>query len=78
MTKTLRIHRLAEEELTDATLWYESKQPGLGASFLDLIDNSIDRLCSGLLPSSSVPGVRTVTKRAKSFAQTLSLFNRVL
>ena len=60
MTKTLRTHRLAEDELTDAAQWYESKQPGLGASFLDLVDNVIDRLLSGRLPSSPVPGVEMI------------------
>ena len=60
MTKILRTHRFAEDELTDAALWYESRQPGLGASFLDLVDNVIDRLCSGRLPSSPVPGVEMI------------------
>ena len=58
MTKTLRTHRLAEEELADAASWYETKQPGLGVSFLDLIDDVVDRVLSGTLPSSPVPEVR--------------------
>jgi toxin ParE1/3/4 len=60
VTKSLRTHRLAEDELTDAAVWYDGKQPGLGASFLDLVDNVIDRLCSGRLPSSPVPGVDVI------------------
>lgn len=59
MTRTLRIHRLAEDELTDAASWYETRQPGLGVSFLDLVDNVIDGLASGLLPSNPVPGVKS-------------------
>jgi toxin ParE1/3/4 len=62
VTKTLRTYRLAEEELADAALWYESKQSGLGASLLDLVDNVLERVRSGLLPSSPVPGVRSVKK----------------
>ena len=58
MTKTLRTHRLAEEELADAASWYETKQPGLGLSFLDLIDDVVDRVLSGTLPSSPVPEVK--------------------
>ena len=57
MTKTLRTHRLAEGELADAVAWYEAKQSGLGISLLDLIDNAVERIRSGALPSSLVPGV---------------------
>jgi toxin ParE1/3/4 len=59
VTQALRIHRLAEDELTAAALWYEAKQAGLGVSLLDLIDNMVDRICSGRLPSSPAPGVAT-------------------
>ena len=54
MTKALRTHRLAESELTEAAQWYEAKRPGLGISLLDLIDKSVERLRSGVLPSSPV------------------------
>jgi toxin ParE1/3/4 len=64
VTKSLRTHRLAEDELTDAASWYEDKQPGLGISLLDLVDQAIDRLRSGRLPSSPVPGV-TMAKGAR-------------
>ena len=79
MTKTLRTHRLAEEELTDAALWYESKQPGLGASFLDLVDNVLDRVRSGLLPSSPVPGVSAKKARRvllKRFPYSIVFYER--
>ena len=58
MSKALRTHRLAEDELTEAAVWYEAKQTGLGVSFLDLVDKTIDQLRSGRLPSSPVPGVK--------------------
>jgi plasmid stabilization system protein ParE len=64
VTKALQIHRLAEDELTAAASWYESKQAGLGISLLDLVDNMVDRVCSGRLPSSPVPGVAS-DKRAR-------------
>ena len=57
MTRSLRIHRLAEDELTAAALWYDAKRPGLGASLLELIDSMVDRICSGTLPGSPAPGV---------------------
>ena len=60
MKKAVRTHRLAEDELTHAGSWYETKQPGLGASFLDRVDNTIERLRSGLLPSTPVPNVKIV------------------
>jgi plasmid stabilization system protein ParE len=34
----------AEEELTDAALWYESKQPGLGRRFRDEIAHVVSRI----------------------------------
>jgi toxin ParE1/3/4 len=58
VTKTLRIHRLAEDELADAASWYEARQSGLGIALLDLIDKAIETLKSGLLPTSPVPGVK--------------------
>jgi len=45
--KPLRIHRLAEDELADASSWYEVKQPGLGISLLNLIDETVERVRSG-------------------------------
>jgi len=38
VTKALRIHEFAEDELADAALWYEGKQAGLGTAFVELID----------------------------------------
>ena len=34
----------AVEELTEAALWYESKEPGLGVRFRDEISNIISRI----------------------------------
>ena len=64
MTRALRIHRLAEDELADAALWYEARQSGLGISLVDLIDKAVERLLAGVLPSSPVPGV-TMAKGAR-------------
>ena len=57
MTKALRIHRLAEDELDEAASWYEWKQPGLGISLLNLIDETVERVRSGRLPGSAVSHV---------------------
>jgi plasmid stabilization system protein ParE len=64
VTKALRIHQLAEDELADAAAWYEAKQPGLGTSMLELIDQAVERIRSGVLPSSPAPGV-TKAKNAR-------------
>jgi hypothetical protein len=58
VNKALRTHRLAEDELANAAAWYEAKQSGLGISLLDLIDKAVERIRTGALPSSPVPGVR--------------------
>jgi hypothetical protein len=55
--KALRIHELAENELADAAVWYDAKQPGLGTTLLELADDAIDRVRLGVLPSSPVPHV---------------------
>jgi toxin ParE1/3/4 len=36
--KRLTVRLSAEQELTSAAQWYESKQPGLGSEYLDAID----------------------------------------
>ncbi len=64
MTKALRIHELVEDELADAASWYEGKQPGLGTALLELADQAVERIRSGVLPSSPTPGV-TKTKNAR-------------
>lgn len=61
MTEGLRIHRLADDELADAVSWYEARQPGLGISLLDLIDEVVERLRAGILPSSPAPGLASAT-----------------
>jgi len=43
MTK-YRLTSAALSELKEATLYYERKQPGLGMSFLDEIDATVDRI----------------------------------
>ncbi len=57
MIKAFRIHQLAEDELADSASWYEAKQPGLGVSLLELIDQAVERIRSGVLPSSPAPGI---------------------
>jgi hypothetical protein len=66
VTKALRIHELAENELADAALWYERKQPGLGTALLELADQAVERIRLGVLPSNPVPGVTRARMRGES------------
>lgn len=34
----------AEKELREAHAWYEERHPGLGAAFLDEVDQAVDRV----------------------------------
>jgi toxin ParE1/3/4 len=79
VTKALRIHQLADDELADAASWYEAKQPGLGVSLLELIDQAVERIRSGVMPGSPVPGVqRTNAKRVllRRFPYSIVFFER--
>ena len=79
MTRPLRIHRLAEDELADAASWYEVKQQGLGTSLLNLIDETVVRVRSGLLTGSVVPNVRVNGARRillKRFPYSIVFYDR--
>jgi len=41
---TVEVLAEAEEELSEAALWYESKQPGLGVRFRDEIAHIVSRI----------------------------------
>lgn len=41
---TVEFLKEAEEELTEAALWYESKKPGLGARFRDEVAHTVSRI----------------------------------
>ena len=55
MTKALRIHELAEDELADAASWYEGRQPGLGTALLELGDQAVERIRSAICPAVQFP-----------------------
>ena len=59
MTKTLRIHHSAEDELAEAASWYESRQSGLGTALLDLTKKAMAGIQSGALPTSPVLSVKS-------------------
>jgi len=48
----LSFHRLAERELNDAALYYESESPGLGVIFLDEIEHFIEAIAKN--PSGGI------------------------
>ena len=79
MIKPLRVHRLAEDELADASSWYELKQPGLGISLLNLIDETVERVRSGRLHGSPVPRVTVSAARRvllKGFPYSIVFYDR--
>lgn len=53
MIRALRILPEAEAELLEATAWYESKRPGLGAEFIRTVDRALARICA--IPEASAP-----------------------
>ena len=46
----------ADQELTEATLWYESKEPGLGIRFRDEVAHVIERIATDPLLWRERPG----------------------
>jgi plasmid stabilization system protein ParE len=46
----LVLRREAEADILEAFRWYESKRPGLGHTFVDVVDNAFERLAE--TPSS--------------------------
>lgn len=49
-------HPEADEELSEAALWYEGKQPGLGTDFLDEFERTIGRIRSNPKGWSQIRG----------------------
>jgi plasmid stabilization system protein ParE len=43
---------LAEEDILDAAIWYEERQPGLGEDFLDEVDRAVAALRGSALQHS--------------------------
>jgi len=79
VTKSLRIHRLAEDELADVASWYEARQTGLGIAFVDLVDKAIAAIQSGVLHTSPVPGVQAKGARRillRRYPYSIVLFER--
>ncbi len=50
MTRRISVAPEAEEEITEAALWYESKRSGLGIEFVAAIDRALERIA--VAPSS--------------------------
>lgn len=44
MTRGVSFHRLAERELTEGALYYDSESPGLGAAFLSEVQRCIEMI----------------------------------
>ena len=57
MSRQLRIESEAAAELDEATQWYESQRPGLGAEFLQAIDVALSHITRWPGAGASVPDV---------------------
>lgn len=44
MTYKVSFHRLAEQELNDASMYYEDKRAGLGGAFLDAVEKTLESM----------------------------------
>ena len=44
MNRTLRVRSRAEQDLSDASLWYERRVQGLGAHFIRCVDAAVSRV----------------------------------
>ena len=44
MRRKVSLHLLAEQELNEAAFYYDQENPGLGSTFLDDVEGTIDRI----------------------------------
>ena len=65
MTLPLLVSEEAEAELTEAARWYERHRVGLGAEFLEAVDNAVARLAEAPRMGSPVPGITDVAIRRR-------------
>jgi plasmid stabilization system protein ParE len=49
MNYHLVIDPAAQQDVLDASLWYEDQRPGLGAEFLDAVENIVHRIADAPL-----------------------------
>ena len=50
----IRISKLAQKEIDDAVIWYDSQSKGLGTRFLDDLDRTIRRIAAYPLASMEI------------------------
>lgn len=55
MTLPTRLHPLAEDDLVDSWLWYETRQQGLGDRFLAAVGTALDLVARW--PDSGTPAI---------------------
>lgn len=61
MTCEVRLRPEAEQDLIDAAIWYEERQPGLGHQFLDEVTITLSNIAETPL---ACPNVHRGTRRA--------------
>jgi len=57
--RTLRTASRADRDIIDEAVWFEQKQPALGADFLDAVDRALARILERPLscPTLTIPSV---------------------
>lgn len=60
MNRRVSFHPLAEQELNEATNYYDATSPGLGAAFLDEVERAVKRI---LEPPEASPLVNRAVRR---------------
>ena len=61
MSVTISFHQLAELELKEAALYYNSEVPGLGNTFLGEVEHTLDQITQ--YPSSAPPVLGVVRRK---------------
>ena len=69
MTSRIVLRLAAAAELEDARLWYEERRAGLGADFIECVDEALERIDAAPLAHPRVHGeVRRVLLRRFPYA----------
>jgi plasmid stabilization system protein ParE len=66
LTLSVRISEEAEAEMAEAARWYESHRAGLGATFLDAVDDAVARVAEMPRMGSPLPGTADETIRRRA------------
>lgn len=68
MSFEIRVRLKAREDLTDAALWYEAQNAGLGSDFVDEVERTFDKIADN--PNSLS---NTASRNSSRYPATLSV-----